>query len=191
MRRLITLCAVLLAFGRPAFAQTPQPFPRPGSSTRPAAPQAPASPAPVPPAPAPTTPAVAARIDANSAAPDAVTVWFPVYPTAHFIASYDAGRGQRYYIYGTTASFADLVTYYRAQLKERGDLVFGQPPTHMFEVGRFRQETMAFPPGVTVKDWTWGGSAGYPNPTRGAEPARFPTIIMIVPPPAGTAANER
>ena len=42
---------------------------------------------------------------------------------------------------------------------------------------------MAFPPGVTVKDWTWGGSQGYPNPKLGAQPARYPTIIMIVPPP--------
>ena len=30
----------------------------------------------------------------------------------------------------------------------------------MFDVGRFREETMAFPPGVTVKDYTWAGSAG-------------------------------
>ena len=41
--------------------------------------------------------------------------------------------------------------------------------------------TMAFPPGVTVKDYTWGGSQGYLNPKRGAEPARFRTIIQIVP----------
>lgn len=181
MRMLIAVCALVLAFARPAAPQTPQPFPRPGSSTRPAP----------PPAPAPAVAAPAPRVDAAAAAPDAVTVWFPVYPTAQFIASYDAGHGQRYYIYGATASFADLVTYYRAQLKEKGDLVFEQPPTHMFEIGRFRQETMAFPPGVTVKDWTWGGSAGYPNPRRGVEPARFPTIIMIVPPPAGAAAPQR
>ena len=56
----------------------------------------------------------------------------------------------------------------------------------MFEVGRFRDETMAFPPGVTIKDWTWGGSQGYPNPKPAAQPARFPTVIMIVPPPRGT-----
>ena len=38
-------------------------------------------------------------------------------------------------------------------------------------------------PGVTIKDWTFGGSQGYPNPRRGAQPARFPTVLMIVPPP--------
>jgi hypothetical protein len=96
--------------------------------------------------------------------------------------SYDAGRGQRYYIYGATAPFADVVMYYRTQLDERGSLVFKEPPTHMFEVGRFRDETMAFPPGVTVKDWTWGGSAGYLNPKPKGQPERFPTIVMIVPP---------
>ena len=107
------------------------------------------------------------------------------------IGSYDAGRGQRYYVFGTTSSFADIVNYYRTQLDEKGTLVFKEPPTHMFEIGRFREETMAFPPGVTVKDWTWGGSQGYPNPKLGAQPSRFPTIIMIVPPPAGTPPNQR
>jgi hypothetical protein len=117
-------------------------------------------------------------------------VWFPVYPSAQFLASYDAGRSQRYYIYGTTAPFADIVAFYRKQLDEGGNQVFKEPPTHMFEVGRFRDESMAFPPGVTVKDWTWGGSQGYPNPKRGAQPARFPTIIMIVPPPPATPPTK-
>jgi hypothetical protein len=44
---------------------------------------------------------------------------------------------------------------------------------------------MAFPPSVTVKDYTWGGSVGYLNPKRGKEPARFKTIIQIVPNPIG------
>jgi hypothetical protein len=109
-------------------------------------------------------------------------VYFPIYPAAQFLASYDAGRGQRYYIYGATAPFADVVTFYRTQLDEKGSLVFKDPPTHMFEVGRYRDETMAFPPGVTVKDWTWGGSQGYLNPKPKGSPARFPTVVMIVPP---------
>jgi hypothetical protein len=92
-------------------------------------------------------------------------------------------------VYGTTAPFADLVAFYRTQLKERGDQVFIEPPTYMFSVGRFREETMAFPPGVTIKDWMWGGSQGYPNPKGAtAQPARFPSIIMIVPPPPAVPA---
>ncbi len=110
-----------------------------------------------------------------------------LYPTAQLLASYDAGRGQRYYVYGATASFADLVAYYRTQTRERGTLVFEDPPTHMFEVGRFREDSMSFPPSVTIKDWTFGGSRGYPNPKPGGQPARFPTVIMVVPPPAGSA----
>jgi len=182
MRWIILTGALLSA---PAFGQTPQPFPRPGESSPPQRPAGPGSAAPQSQAaqPAPQTPA-----DPN--APSAVTAGFPIYPAAQLLASYDAGRGQRYYVYGTTSPFADIVAYYRTQLDERGNLVFKEPPTHMFEVGRFREETMAFPPGVTVKDWTWGGSLGYPNPKLGAQPARFPTIIMIVPaPPTAPAAR--
>ena len=93
---------------------------------------------------------------------------------------YDAGRGQRYHLYGVAAPFADMVNYYRNLLKDRGDLVFEVPPTHVFEIGRFREETMAFPPSVTMKDYTFGGSAGYPNPVPGARPERFPTVLQIV-----------
>jgi hypothetical protein len=78
------------------------------------------------------------------------------------------------------------VAYYRTALKQKGDELFTAPPTHQFEIGRFREETMAFPPSVTIKDYTWGGSAGYPNPRRGVQPDRFPTLIQIVPVPAGS-----
>jgi hypothetical protein len=191
--RWVALAAVLLSSS--VFGQTPQPFPRPGEQPRPQRPAEPPantgsqSPPPAskpvaqppsPQAPAAQSPVPQTPKDPN--APAAAVVWFPVYPTAQFLASYDAGRSQRYYIYGTTTPFAEIVNFYRTQLDERGDLVFREPPTHMFEVGRFRDETMAFPPGVTVKDWTWGGSQGYPNPKLGAQPQRFPTIIMIVPP---------
>jgi hypothetical protein len=163
-------------------AQTPQPFPRPGT----AQPQRPSTP---PAAPAPSAQQPLLPVDPN--APSAETLGVAVFPGAQFLASYDAGRGQRYYLFGTTASFAELLGYYRTQTGERGDLVFKDPPTQMFTGGtlaRFREETMAFPPSVTVKDWTSGGSSGYPNPKIGAQPQRFPTVIMIVPPPPGTPA---
>ena len=192
LRACVALVAVVL-LAAPVLGQTPQPFPRPAAPQNPPPPPQPAAPAPpatTTQAPAPAQPAAAAPADPN--APDAATIYFPLYPTAQFIASYDAGRGQRYYVYGTTASYLDLVTFYRTQLRERGDQVFVEPPTHMFAIGRFREETMAFPPGVTIKDWTWGGSKGYPNPKGpGAEPARFPSIIMIVPPPPATTPAAR
>jgi hypothetical protein len=182
VRQLLVATLVSMALAWPVIGQTPQPFPRPGQTPPPKQPApAPASPTPAPKPPAPAaTPAASDR-----GAPTAATLVFPVYPAAQFIASYDAGRGQRYYLFGATAQYAEIVSYYRTQLDERGTQVFKEPPTHMFEVGRFREETMAFPPGVTVKDWTWG-SKGYPNPKLNAQPERFPTVIMIVPPPPGS-----
>jgi hypothetical protein len=105
----------------------------------------------------------------------------PLYPGAQFVASYDAGMGQRYYLFGTVADFAQIVAYYKTTLKQKGDLVFEEPPVHMFEIGRYREESMAMAPSVTVKDYTWGGSQGYLNPKRGGAPARFKTIIQVVP----------
>lgn len=119
---------------------------------------------------------------ATSPEPTEATLRLPVYPAAQFLASYDAGRGQRYYIFGSTASFVELVTYYRTLLKQRGNLVFDVPATHQFEVGRFREDTMAFPPGVVIKDYQSEVSPGYPNPKPGGQPATYPTLIQIVPP---------
>jgi len=105
----------------------------------------------------------------------------PIYPGSQFIASYSAGRNQRYYLFGTSASFVDVVIYYRTLLKQKGDLIFDVPATHEFDVGRFREETMSFPPGVTVKDFQSTVSEGYPNPKPGGQPARFHTVLQFVP----------
>ena len=166
------LFALVLATALQQQSPVPQPFPRPGSA--PTAPAPPAKPAPESPAPA-TAPA---RPDA---APTDATLGVPVYPGAQFIASYNAGRGQRYYIFGSAATFVDLVTFYRTVLKQKGELVFEVPATHEFDVGKFREDTMAFPPGVTIKDYQSELSQGYPNPKPGGQPARFPSIIQIVP----------
>ncbi len=138
-----------------------------------------------PPAPAP------APQPQPADAPTEATLGLPLFPGSQYLTSYDAGRGQRYYLFGTTAGFAEVVAYYRSVLKQKGDLVFDEPPVHMFEVGRFREDTMVFPPGVTVKDYTWGGLQGYLNPTPGAKPARVPTVIQIVPAPAAAGEPRR
>jgi hypothetical protein len=160
-------------------AQVPQPFPKPGQSS-----PAPASAAPA--APQSATPAQPVAPPRDASEPAEGSLGVTIYPAAQFITSFDAGRGQRYYLYGTSASFAEIVQYYRSLLRQRGELVFEQPPVHQFDLGRFREETMAFPPGVTVKDYTFSGSAGYPNPKPGGQPERFPTLVQIVPAPAGT-----
>jgi hypothetical protein len=166
MRFPAVLLVIALGVFSSVLAQVPQPFPKPADPSKPGTPP---------------------RADPQATpAPTEATLGLPIYPSAEFIASYDAGRGQRYHLFGTNAPFTQIVEYYRSVLKQRGELVYEEPPIHMFEVGRFREETMAFPPGVTVKDYAWAGSLGYLNPKRGAEPARFKTIIQIVPPPPGT-----
>jgi len=166
-------------FSVSAFAQqqppVPQPFPRPPGS------QAPAQPPKQTPQPPPQAPAAAPKPGQPEAAPSEMLLGVPVYPGAQFIGSYDAGRGQRYYIFGSAASFVDLVTYYRNVLKQKGELVFEVPATHEFDVGKYNEDTMAFPPGVTIKDFQSDISEGYPNPKPGGQPARFKSIIQIVP----------
>ena len=169
---------IVLVCVRAAAAQVPQPFPKPGQ------PQPATQPPPVTSTAAPVRVTPAPPQDASQPADGSLGV--PIHDSAQFITSFDAGRGQRFYLYGTNATFAEIVQYYKTALKQRGDLVFPEPPIHQFDIGRFREETMAFPPSVTVKDYTWGGSAGYLNPRRGANPARFATIIQIVPNPPGT-----
>jgi hypothetical protein len=162
----LTLSLVLAASAQ---SPTPQPFPRPA---------APAAPAPAPPV-QPAAPA-----EPPAAADDAPTeslLGVPIYPGAQFLTSYNAGRDQRFYLFGSSSTFVDLVAYYRTVLKQRGDLVYDVPATHEFDVGKFDEKTMAFPPGVTIKDFQSDLSEGFPNPKRGGQPARFPTIIQIVP----------
>ncbi|MFN7982346.1 MAG: hypothetical protein U0Q11_10850 [Vicinamibacterales bacterium] len=171
--------SVLLAAALGQQPPAPQPFPRAGAPAQPSAP-APTQPAPTTPAPAAPRPAT------QPPAADAAQVGEPqlgvqMYPGAQFLASYDAGRGQRYFLFGTTASFVDVVTFYRNLLKQKGELVFDSPATHQFDLGRFREETMAFPPSVTVKEFQSQISQGYPNPRPNGQPARFPTVIQVVP----------
>jgi hypothetical protein len=172
---LCVLCSLCILVSVPVFAQQPVPQPFPGAPR----PPQPARPAPAPP-PTATAPArtTAATLEA---VPSEAMLGVPIYPGAQFIRSYDAGRGQRYYIFGSAAAFVDLVAYYRTVLKDKGELVFDVPATHEFDVGKFNENTMAFPPGVTIKDFQSDVSQGYPNPKPGGQPARFPTIIQIVP----------
>jgi hypothetical protein len=165
------MLAVMLAVALLATGQV-----TPGSP-RPVNPAQPPRVAPPPPAPSPGAQAQ----NPSETAPTEVTLGVPIYPGAQFIASYNAGRGQRYYIFGSSATFVDLVTYYRNALKQKGELVYEVPATHEFDVGRFDEDRMAFPPGVVIKDYQTDVSQGYPNPKPGGQPARFPTLIQIVP----------
>lgn len=140
-----------------------------------------------PPRPVPF-PTAAAPVQAPAVqtpqAPAEGSLGAPLYPAAVFLESLDAGKGQRYHLYGTDAPFADIVAYYKSTLKNGGRTLFQAPAMHQFDLGRFQEQTMAYPPSVVVKDYTWNGSDGYLHVTGTAQ-KRYRTIIQIVP-PAGT-----
>ena len=144
----------------------PVPKPFPGSTT-PATPPAKPNEAPAPP-PAPVAPSPQTLAGA------------PLYPAADFLDTYDAGRGQKYFIYGTNAPYLDIVNFYRQQLGGGGRELFRTPPMQQFDLGRFDEQTMAYPPSVVVKDYTWNGAPGYLF-VSGTTEKRYKTIIQIVP----------
>jgi hypothetical protein len=104
----------------------------------------------------------------------------PLYPAADFLDSFDAGRGQKYFIYGTNAPYVDIIAFYRKQLGTGGQEVFRAPAMQRFDLGRFDEQTMAYPPSVVVKDYSWNNSPGYLF-VSGTTEKRYKTIIQIVP----------
>jgi hypothetical protein len=108
----------------------------------------------------------------------------PIYPGADYLGAFDAGRSQRYHLYGTNAPYAEIVIYYKNALKRGGSEISRTPAIQQFELGRFDDETMAFPPSVVVKDYTWNNSPGYLH-VVGTTEKRYRTIIQIVPPGPG------
>ena len=132
-------------------AQGPKPFPTPGTAQTPPA------------APTPESPIAA-----------------PLYPAAQFLEVIDAGKGQQFHLYGTDSPFTDIVAYYKSTLKNGGRVLFQAPAMHQFDLGRYQEETMAYPPSVVIKDYTWNGSEGYLHVSGGSS-KRYKTIIQIVP----------
>jgi hypothetical protein len=181
LRRWLGVTAAVAALGVAAFAQSappptqppPVPKPFPGSnppSTPPGKPGDPATPAAVVPAP-PERPNAPAPQDLNGA---------PVYPAADFLETFDAGRGQKFFIYGTNAPYLDIIAFYRKQLGSGGQEIFRTPAMQRFDLGRFDDQSMAYPPSVVVKDYSANGSAGYLF-VAGTTEKRYKTIIQIVP----------
>lgn len=163
----------------PVLAQrqpVPRPFPTPGA-------------APARPVPAPGVDATAQPPADATDVPTAATLGVPIYPSARYITSYDAGRGQRFHLFGTSAGFADMVRYYSVVLRDRGRRVYDAPPIHQFETARFRDREMDYRPSVTVKDYTWNGAAGYIHAAPGTDAATFPTVIQITTLPNGPASR--
>jgi hypothetical protein len=189
---LVAALLAVTALGARQAVPVPQPFP--GSST-------PSSPSAPPPAPAgrgsqqapqapPTTatpsqesqPAQPSAASRGSQAP-VLPSTVPVYPAAEYLDSFDAGSGQRYYLYGTNLPYADLVAYYRTVLKNGGRELYKTPGMWQFDLGRF-QDDMAYPPSIVVKDYFSENSPGYLF-ADGTSEKRYRTIIQIVPPGPG------
>jgi hypothetical protein len=164
--------------GAVALAQTPVPRPFPGSGAPPPTtkPRAPA-----PASPPPATAAPPAQTDSPPA--PAALAGLPLFPAAEYLDSFDAGRGQRYYLYGARAPFEEVVAHFRTALRTGGRQLYRTPAIQQFDLGRFNDDEMAYPPSVVVKDYAGEPGGGYLF-VRNATEQRFPTIIQIVPPPA-------
>ncbi len=180
-RSTVALAVSMLAVGlATVVAAQGQPVPRPFPGGRTPAPPAATQPAPAPP-PA-TPPAGAAPAAAQPAgSPEAALAGIPLFPSAQFLDSYDAGQGQRYYLYGANAPFEAVVSHFRTALRGGGRQLYRTPAIHQFDLGRFESDQMAFPPSVVVKDYAGGTGGGYLF-VRDAVEQRFRTIIQIVPP---------
>jgi hypothetical protein len=160
----------------PAKPVEPTKNPPPAATTTPRTSDAPAE-VNMPPAPPPQV--------LTPGAPTEQMLGVKVYPNAQFLQSVDAGRGQRYYLYGTNATYAEIVKYYQGVLRNGGRELIKMPPMQQFDLGKYQDQTMVFQPSVVVKDYAWNNSEGYLYIDAGRE-QRFKTVIQIVPAPANT-----
>lgn len=172
-----TIVAVAVA----SLVQTPpvpKPFPQSGQTPPKTEPAKPA----VPPIPATTTQTAAPQTatPAPAGTPTEASLGAPIYPTAEFLESFDAGRGQRYFLFGTNAAYAEIVSYYKTIMKNGGRTIFEAPAIQQWDLAKFQEQTMAYPPSIVVKDYGWGGSTGYLF-VDGTKEKRFKTVIQIVP----------
>ena len=104
----------------------------------------------------------------------------PIHPRAELLDTFDAGHGQQYIIYGTDLPYVTIVDYYKKLLRTGGNEILRTPAMHRFDLGRFDEETMAHPPSIVIKDYTWNGSTGYLH-VAGSTEKRYRTIIQVVP----------
>ena len=193
---MVLLAAGLLAATLPAVAAATAPAPAAAAGQRRLAPRSfpPPEPAESEPARGPGPPVLPERPprdllpplpQAGRPAPTEAELGVTIYPNATYLTSFDAGRGQAFHLFGTSATFENMVRYYRVILRDRGDRVFDAPGTHQFDTGRFDDDRMDFRPSVTIKDYAGNGAPGYPNPVPGAEPPAYATIIQFTTAPPG------
>jgi hypothetical protein len=157
------------------FAQTTTPLPKPAPF--PTGTPAPSTAKPSPPSQKGATPAPAPQ---DGSAVDPRLAGVPIYQGAELLSSFDAGRGQWVFTFGTDMPFSDVAAYYKTQLRSSGTEVFRVPLMQQFDLGPFRSETMTYRPAVVVKDYGAPDSQGYLH-VAGITEKRFRTVIQIVP----------
>jgi hypothetical protein len=84
-----------------------------------------------------------------------------LFPQLRLLETYDAGSGQKYFILARTRRTSRSCSSNRTSLRTGGREIYRAPAPAMqqFDLGRFQEETMAYPPSVVVKDYG-GSSAG-------------------------------
>ena len=177
---IVTSCLAALLWPAEAVAQTTTPVPKPlpfPTSTPPPGTAKPATPPTAKPATPAATPAVqltdGGRLDPRLAG-------VPIYPGAELLSAFDTGRGQQVFLLGTDMPYSEIVAFYKSQFRASGSEVFRTPAMHQFDLGPFRSDTMAYRPGVVVKDYAGTDSTGYLHVT-GVTEKRYRTVIQIVP----------
>jgi hypothetical protein len=158
--------AVLSAQTAPAPAQTPVPKPFPNSGQ--------------PPAARPATPQTAPPGALDVGTVDPLLAGYVVPTGTEFLESFDLGRNQRLFTFGTNDAYDGIVAFYKAYLRKSGDEVSRQPAIQQFDIGSFNSSTMSQRPSVIVKDYTWPESTGYVH-VEGTTEKRFRTLIQIIP----------
>jgi hypothetical protein len=151
-----------------AFAQTTTPVPKPFPTSAPAPTTKPVAPG--------QAPAVSPQDGGNL---DPRLAGIPIYTGAELLSSFDTGRGQWLFTFGTDMPYSDVIAFYKSQVRSSGTEIFKTPLVHQFDLGQFRSETMVYRPGVVVKDYS-GDTQGYLHVT-GTTEKRYRTVIQIVP----------
>jgi hypothetical protein len=160
----------------------PVPKPFPGASSPPSSP--PATPAPPAAPPAAQAPVVRPALPSSqSGAPTDQMLGAPgvIFPQSDYLESFDLDRGQRCYLFGTNSGYAEVLAYYKQTLKDGGRELFKSPAMQQFDIGKYQEQTMSYPPSVVVKDYASSGS-GYLH-VVGVTEKHFRTVIQIVPAP--------
>jgi len=170
----------------------PKPFPTAGSSSgsttttskppaQPPAAAATTQPAGISSTPIATSNAPASASATSSQAPSETLLGIKIYPNAEYLESFDVGRGQKCYLFGTNMAFTDIVLYYKGQFRgNTGRELFKMPPVQWWDLGNFDDKTMAMQPSVVVKDYSAVDGGGYLF-ISGATQKKYKTLIQVVP----------